>query len=142
MKYEIESYLSVGPIRLGMIRSDTNTLLGKPKRFLKNKSDTAVPVDDYSNLGMHVHYDDHEKCEAVEMFDPAQVNFMGKDLIGSPFHEIKDYFGKLDENLKLDASGFISEKFGFGVYAPYAKDEPHEPIEGVIVFRKGYYEKT
>jgi hypothetical protein len=39
----------------------------------------------------------------------------------------------------LDETGFTSNEFGFGVYAPFAVEEPDDPIESVIVFERGYY---
>ncbi|MDP4145812.1 MAG: hypothetical protein Q8936_15205 [Bacillota bacterium] len=60
--------------------------------------------------------------------------------------EIKPYigtepilFGMTSEQIENDC-GFTSHKFGIGIYAPFAQDKPGEPVEGVIVFAKGYYD--
>lgn len=66
----------------------------------------------------------------------AEVKFIGKDLLGLPFENVKDMFSQLDEKLEIDANGFTSYKFGVGIYVPY-----HEAkVEGVIVFEKGFYD--
>lgn len=142
MNYEIQPFNLIGPIQLGMTRQAIHERLGEPLKFLKTKSDTSIPVDAYNKHGFHIYYDDDEKCEAIEMFDPAQVSFEKKKLIGTPYQEVKEYFVKKDEYLEEDKAGFTSKMLGIGVYAPLAGKEPQEPTEGVIVFRKGYYEEN
>jgi hypothetical protein len=46
----------------------------------------------------------------------------------------------IDPEVELNDSGLISRKFRFGLYADGVRKRPEVPIQGVIVFEKGYYE--
>ncbi|OGL65909.1 hypothetical protein A3F52_05020 [Candidatus Uhrbacteria bacterium RIFCSPHIGHO2_12_FULL_47_11] len=140
MGYIFQPFQSIGEIVFNMTRKQVRqTLKGKVKEFLKTPQSKRM-TDAFGDLGFHVYYDDQEQCEAVELFNPAQVSFEGKQLIGTPYQEVKEHFIKKDEHLEEDGAGFISKKLGFGVYAPFAGKEPQEPIESVLVFRKEYHD--
>jgi len=79
-------------------------------------------------------------CEAIEFFGEAKVIINNETILGKSYTEIKDMFEAIDDSIDFDATGLTSFKYGVGVYAPFAEDEPDEPVESVIVFEKGYYD--
>jgi hypothetical protein len=126
-----------GDIVFGMTQSDVRAALGHEPKI--KKSDSIVPSDFFSQHGMLVHYSDEGVVEAIEIGAPATPVFMGKPLIGVPFEGVDHWLRSMDPRLQSDAAGLTSYRFGVGVYAPQALKSPRQPVEGVIVFRPGYY---
>jgi hypothetical protein len=62
-------------------------------------------------------------------------------LFGQPFAEIERWLRMIDPDVRSDSSVLKSLTFGIGLYAPSALHEPQSPVEGVIVFRRGYYDQ-
>lgn len=138
MKFSIEPYVGVGKIKLGMNQEDIHEVLNEePSRFKKFQDD-EYETEAYENF--YVYYKKNGTCEAIEFFSPANVMLNGINLLELPFKDIEKYFLKIDENVVIEETGLTSYKYGVGIYAPYALDEPLEKAEGVIVFEKGYYE--
>ncbi len=42
-------------------------------------------------------------------------------------------------DIKMDSDGATSYKLGIGLYVPTIKKSKKELVQGVIVFKKGYY---
>jgi hypothetical protein len=142
MEFEITPYVGVGPIALGMTRSEVRRRLEAPvEPFMKSQTG-AAPTDAFDTLGIHAHYDSDERCEAVEFGRLlTRPTFRGQQLLGQPFAEIHAWLQTIDPDVDSDSSGLTSLTFGFGLYAPSALDDPQSPIEGVIVFKRGYYDQ-
>lgn len=66
--------------------------------------------------------------------------FQGIDLFKLTYAELKCYVKKQDLMIKKDGAGFTSYKLGIGIYAPSAETEPDELVEGIIIFKNGYYD--
>jgi hypothetical protein len=99
-----------------------------------------LPTDAFDSLGIHVYYKQPGVCEAVEMASPAEPIFQDEPLFNRPFAELRRWFKKIDPQIEVDESGLTSYKFGIALYAPSSADEPQLPVEGVLVFAKGYYD--
>jgi hypothetical protein len=140
MKLEIQPYVGVGPIKFGMTIDEVRKVTGeKPKPFRKTPDD-VIPTDAFDELGLHIFYKEPGICEAVEMALAADPTFQGQHLIERSFSQILSWLQTIDDAIKVDESGLTSFKFGIGVYAPEAAEQPDAPVEAVIVFEKGYYE--
>ncbi|HYO62032.1 MAG TPA: hypothetical protein VER08_00090 [Pyrinomonadaceae bacterium] len=140
MRLEITAYTGVGPVKFGMTREEVRLAVGPPVRPFMKTPDDELPTDAFDDLGVHVYYKKPGVCEAVEMGSPAEPTFRGQVLIGRPYSELRRWFESLDESVETDDTGLLSYKYGVGLYAPAAEEEPDEPVEGVIVFERGYYE--
>lgn len=127
----------VANILFGMSRDVIRESIGMQPRA--KRTDSPVPADLFPNLGLIIHYDADGVVEAIEMAEPAVPLFFSKSLIGQPFDEIVNWFRSIDPRTIIDESGLTSFRFGIGLYAPHAATSPRDPIEGVIVFRPGYY---
>jgi hypothetical protein len=140
MEFEIVPYVGVGPISFGMTRAEIRKVLAAPVESFKKTPTSAVAADAFGTLGFHVHYDSNDRCKAVE-FGRVENNptFRGRKFSGQSFAETKRWLQELDPDIRIDSSGLRSLKFGFGLYAPSASQDPQAPVEGVIVFRLGYY---
>ncbi|WP_071461539.1 hypothetical protein [Bacillus massilinigeriensis] len=137
MEFNIMPYIGVGKIHLGMTSDEVQTALNSKAEKFRKFDDDECETDSFE--WCHVFYKKSGVCEAIELFAPAFVIFNGEYLIGKSFSKVKDFVSQFDEKLQIDESGFTSLKLGFGVYAPFAESEPLEPVEGVIVFEKDYY---
>jgi len=138
LKFKITSYVGAGCITFGMTRDSVRKYFDNKFREFKKTPCSETLTDDFELC--HVYYQIQGTCEAVEFFGEAEVVFNDKKIIGRAYSEIKDMFQKIDELLDINDAGFTSFKYGIGVFAPFALDEPNEPIESVIVFEKDYYD--
>jgi hypothetical protein len=140
MDFPIRPHIGAGPLVFGMSREEVRAALGeRPKAFRKGNS--AVLTDDFRSHQLHVYYSIGDYVEAIEFFGEAAVSFDGRILLGRPFLPERDGFSQLDPHLELDGAGLTSSALGIGLYAPFASKEPLEPVEAVIVFERGYYER-
>lgn len=138
MEFSIEPYTGSGEILLGMTSQQIEEILSaKPRKFKKFRDD-EFETDAFDMF--YVYYKSPGICEAIEFFKPAVVTFSGVNLMQKSYDELKRLFLSLDEDTECDDSGLTSYKYGIGIYAPLAEDEPLEPAEGVIIFEKGYYD--
>jgi hypothetical protein len=133
----IEPYLGIGNIQLGMSRATIRAVLGNHTSFKKTAS-AKMETDAFDDAGVHVYYDDSDCAEAFEMFLPAHPTLHGRSLLGNPYGTVRAWASTLDPQLTDNDAGFDSKALGISVYAPDATVAPDEPVESVLIFRKGY----
>ena len=139
MTLEIKPYEGAGGILFGMTPEQVRSIIGNEVKTFKKASSTRSFTDAFIGKGIHVYYDEDNKCEAIEFAAPSNPTFKGYKLIEIPFIEVKETFIVMDDKLEVDETGFTSPKYGIGVYVPTLKDSMFEPIQGVIAFKAGYY---
>lgn len=137
MVFEIRPYIGAGTVLLGMTSEQIKCVMGVLPRKFKRFEDEEY-TDEYA--GFFVYYKANGKCEAIEFFEPSSILFKGHYIINRPYIEVKNFFKDIDSSIEMNDAGFTSVKYGIGVYAPYADDEPYEPVESVIIFEQGYYD--
>jgi hypothetical protein len=144
MELTITPFESVGPVAFGaspeVVRAATNSPW---TTFLKNLEAPDMPTDAFDEAGFHVYYADG-KCEAVECFSPASLIFQGKELIGQPYQQIKEWLESIDSMIVHDGeSGLQARSYGIGVYAPdfSEAERPDAVVQGVIVVDREYFDK-
>lgn len=140
MLYDIKPYVGAGPVEFGMSVSEVRNAIGGEFHTFKKTAISEMPTDAFKDKGIHVYYKNPGVCEAIEFGTPSEPIFLGHKLVGLPFKEAKKIFEKLDDSLDIDETGFTSYRFGIGVFVPTLKKSKSEPIQGVIVFEKGYYD--
>jgi hypothetical protein len=138
MDYDLRPYDGVGALRLGISREEVHKVAGLPSdSFLK----AGVSLtDQYDSLGILVYYDSEEKVEAIELFSPAKPTLHSREVLGRPIREIIEWWKSLDPNLAADEAGLTSRTLGIGAYAPGAARDSDDPVQGVIIFKRGYYD--
>ncbi|MBE6068548.1 MAG: hypothetical protein E7211_12770 [Clostridium lundense] len=138
MKFEINPYIGAGDILLGMTSEQIQNIIGIVPTKFKKVDTSKMYTDAYE--WFHVYYNDKGKCEAIEIFEPSMPVFKGQYLINRPFIEVKKYFDTIDDSIEINDAGFTSFKYGISIYAPFAEDEPFEPVESISIFEYGYFE--
>jgi hypothetical protein len=136
---EVISYKGVSGVWLAMTMSQVRAALGEPDSSFRKSEDSEYLTDAYDRFGMHISYRSPGICDAIELFSPATPKFQGQALLDRSFREVWDWMQGIDPSVVVDETGFTSNEFGFGVYAPLAEEAPDDPIESVIVFERGYY---
>ena len=131
--WEIEPFSKVGPIAFGQSRNEVRSALDSEYRAFK-KAEGENDTDAYDSLGIHVYYDDDDHVEFVEAFSPAQLSFEGIALVGRNVGEVVAELGELGYDAEQDDVGYNYDDLGTGL--TINGDE----IEGVCVFKKGYYD--
>ncbi|RMG35030.1 MAG: hypothetical protein D6732_09985 [Methanobacteriota archaeon] len=64
----------------------------------------------------------------------------GFTFIGKPFSEIRPFLESRDPDFDEDDDGITSYKLGIALYIPALRHGDWATVEGIMVFRKGYYE--
>jgi hypothetical protein len=141
MSWEIAPYIGVGPIRFGMSPEEIRRTLGSPVRP-SQKSASTIPADFFTELGIFVDYAPPGLCQAAEFAGPASPTFCGQRLLGRPYAGAERWLASLDPDVRRHDAGLHSDLFGIGLYASAPHKSPADPIEGVIVFARGYYDVT
>lgn len=138
---DISSYLGAGPLTFGMTREEVRAAMHeKPRSYLKSAT-SEFPTDTFVSGTVHAYYRAPGVLQAIEFYGPANPTFSGVSLVGKPFAEVQAWFESLDHALLLNPAGFTSKELGIGVYAPSAYKDPTDPVESVIAFEKGYYDR-
>lgn len=141
MKLEIRPYIGVGPITFGMTAEEVRSILHCSYKEFKRTPMSKTTMDAFQPLGIFVCYDTDRKCNAVEMTQPAQPSYGVHELLGSSFAKVSELIRGLDLEVVLDAAGLTSFALGIGLYADGWKKNSLQPVESVIGFQRGYYEK-
>ena len=141
MIYNIIEYSGMNEIVFDMKKEDIDSRVKNKYFFVKSSTEnTGESIETYKEF--FIYYDKNNKIEAIEFhnFAEAEVIFQGINLFSLTYEEIKSYVEKSDLMIKTDGAGFVSFKLGIGIYAPSAEKEPDELVEGIIIFKKGYYD--
>ena len=123
-----------------MTTTEVREALGTEYRIGTRGDEPQHPYDYFTKYGFFVYYDMSGKVEAVEFGSRGKPMLGGVNLLGLSFEDLFKQITALDSDVKFDGDGFISTKLGVGCYAPGGEEEPEEPAEGIIVFRRGYYD--
>jgi hypothetical protein len=138
VELDVRPNQGLGPLQLGLKREELRRALGTPSRSFKKAEDSTL-TDAFDDAGIQIYYDAHDVCEAIEVASPAVPILQGRELLGKPFSEVRDWLSSLDPDLEVDDSGLTAPSIGLGIYAPSAEKSPDDPVEAVILFRRGYY---
>ena len=134
--YEIIPYVGIGEIQFGMKCDEVCELLGEDYRRINNVYTTGYRVC-YPNLNMH--FDGNDVLIAIEGNEVAGLSYQGFEIAGKPFNEVSRYLKSFDKEIKTDSAGATSYRLGIGLYVPTIKKSKKELVQGVIVFKEGYY---
>lgn len=139
--YEIEPYSGVGPIRLGMTRNEVHRVIAAERREAAHRG-SDPPGDYFPHLGLFVDYRPPGVCDFVECGGPLALTFQGMTFLGQPYRTARAWFAARDPDLETDGAGLTSKRFGIALYAPGAEKDPDDPVEGVAIFERGYYDRA
>lgn len=128
MRIDIIPNVGFNNILFGMSRDEVREKLGEPEEFYKADDDVNT-TDDFGFC--HVFFDENNKCEAVEIFDEAEV-YMDNMLI---FPTDLASAEKIIEDSEQDDDGLISYSGSIGIYAPDGA------MESILCGKKGYYDE-
>lgn len=134
--YEIKPYIGVGDIEFGMNGEKVCSIMGNEYRRIDNQ---YTPGFRLCFPQMHIFFDDNNCCNAIEGNILSGFYYKDIQIAGKPFKIIKKIFEEFDNNMDINQDGFTSYKLGIGVYVPTLKKSKNELIQGVIVFKEGYF---
>ncbi|NJM55312.1 MAG: hypothetical protein HC841_04820, partial [Verrucomicrobiae bacterium] len=121
--------------------SDIVSILGAVSH-IKNKTYASGALYYYKKNSIMVDFDDAGSPKAFQFSAPYDPRYDNVSFIGVPYSKVLEWFKANDDNLKKDGAGCFSNKLGIGVYAGSAEKAPEEPVQAIIVFRRGYYESN
>jgi hypothetical protein len=134
----IVPYVSVGPIKLGMTRDQVRAALASTPREFQKGFDARRKNDAFEDRDLHVHYRDESVCDAVALWEGSKPILDGLDLMSMRYPVLLDKLRRLDPDLEVDASSFISRACGVSISGSLERATP----ECVFVFERGYYDKA
>lgn len=126
MKLDAIPTIRVGDVSFGMDRDKVRGVFGNAVEFYKFDDDENT-TDDFGFC--HVYYDKDNKCEAVEIFDDAEVYVDNVRIFPADFMTAK----KVITDFEQDEDGLISYSQSIGIYAPDGD------IESILFAKKNYY---
>lgn len=129
---EITPFTGLGAIFFGETRQKVRRLVdSKCHAFRKDIGENET--DAFDELGLHIYYDIEDRVEFIEAFDPALVTFRGVLFLGRSIDEVASAMSALGYSAIQTDVGLKYETVGIALTAPSGV------IEGVGVFRRGYY---
>jgi hypothetical protein len=139
-RFTVRSFDGVGPLKLGMRRDEVRRELnGKVEEFRKGPNSPTLS-DFFAETMMVAYYDLEDRLEAVEFGDELVADWNGILLVGRPAKAIFDDVKQYSSKVEIDDDGVIFHDLGFGLYSPGWLEGDSEMNEGVIVFKRSYYE--
>jgi hypothetical protein len=139
--YEIISYESVGPLKLGALRDEIISIIG-PTDDTQSIDNTLI--DSYFEEGLTIHYDAAAQyCKAIAMTSPACPTYQGQALMNQPWIDIVGWLTKIDSKVELIDIGLIGYDTGIDicrVYVSTANGYEVAVVNVVGIFRPDYWE--
>jgi hypothetical protein len=112
--YELDLGKSVGPIQLGMHRSEVIQILGEPENTIPH---TLSIRDNYYGIGLSLEYRPaDELCNHITVWSPSQLMYEGKDLLMLPWSQLEHWFALLDSEFEEVYDGWQSDKVGIAIH--------------------------
>ena len=95
-----------------------------------------------ADLGMHIVFND-KLGSVVESIEISQgtVYFNDIDLLNNEFNVVKEYFKRLDNEIKLEEDNFSSSKFGVGINCDIVDGQVSNYPTSILVFSEDYLKK-
>ena len=128
MRINVVPTSKVGKVEFGMNREEVRALLGEATEFYKFEDDSNT-TDDFGFC--HVFYNQDNKCEAVEIFNDAEVFCNDILIFPTDFITAKKAISDFEE----DDEGLISHSQSIGIYAPDGE------MESILFGKTGYYDE-
>lgn len=125
-KWIAEPLNGVNGVLFGMSRKDVREALKLPCKEFKKSKFSKNTTDDFGIC--HVFYDEDNRCQAIEVFDDAEITVNGKCIFPTDVEEVRSVF-QFEEN----EGCFINRELSIGIYAPNGQ------IESILFAVKGYY---
>lgn len=132
-RIDVIPLIRVNGVKFGMNRSEVRAVLGEASEFFKTDSCTNT-TDDFGYC--HVFYDNNDRCEAIEIFDDAEVYINDKLIFPINKEQALNSFRSVFDDFIQDDDGLISYKFSIGIYAPY------ESMESILIGKENYYDES
>lgn len=129
---DIRPFVSIGELRFGESRDNVRGQLGGTFVTFR-KGGGKSSTDAYNELGLHLYFDANDKLEFVEAFSPAEIYIFGIALLGRDQEKVGELLAVRGYEFVRDDVGLQFNALGLGFTAPEGV------IEGVALFKRGYY---
>ena len=129
--FKIKIFEGTDTIKIGMTSQEISGIVGEmPEKTPKGEGERLADMYDFG----FICYDKSGKCEAIEFFDTAQVEWNGGDLMKKSTKEVMAMLKELDSDLDIeDEDIFSSLKYSIGIYGEEGK------VKSVYVGRERIY---
>jgi hypothetical protein len=113
----------VGPLIVGMPRSDVRSLLGDDFITFKKTAEALNTTDAFDGHELHVYYDESDTVKGVEFFKGSSFLWKGTALAGEIYAKVKECFSREGVDFSIDSYGVYADKLGMEFYIPDIDDE-------------------
>ena len=135
----IQPNAGLGALRFGMLRPavrqgfmDAHDTFTRAEQAFEERDEE---VDAYDALGLHLHYDENNALEYIELFPPASPTWDGLHLLDLSLEEIERVATARGYSVSRDETGLDIRSLGIGIYS-----ENGSQPQAVSVYREGYYD--
>ena len=144
MQFDFQPYEGAGALRFGMTPEKVKKVLGDPdERLVRNKYSEMLGTFEYlyNAIGLHIHFNWNDSLDSISFMAPASLTFREKDLMSVPFYELRDWIRDIDPAAEdVEDPDIQSNLLGITTYSPNAEDDPSEPAESIMIFKREYFE--
>lgn len=141
MKLDVRPNIGVGALLFGMPRASVRSIIGSPFREFGRNGVSAIDSDQYRGTGIHAHFDANDRLEALEFAEPAKPMLTGQNLLALDMSEARALCRASGGAIHDHPDGPISRALGLGFWSPDAHEDAKAPVEAVIAFGPGYFER-
>jgi len=148
-RFEIDTYLGIGPIILGMTRNEVHAaMFGAPTPFMRSP-EAKYETDAYDDSGLHIYYGgDDERAVFIEAFHCSNVKFIynGLSIFDTPTEKLIEHVANdgvcTVEEPRLH---YIFDGLDMSLWRSYAPQPDEDDDEGVFeslgIGDLGYFSK-
>ena len=140
--YNIQPFIGLGNLKLGMGKSEIRQLLNEPFTSVASERDTVFvgwyrPQSDYFKRSkIKVEYDESDQCTFIEMAENTEAVFEGVQLFKLTYRELLEFIKKQDPNVEEEAESFSSPRLGIAATATDEEDYLSLPASLLAIFAK------
>ncbi len=140
--FTITPHAGVDRFLFGMDRGDVISLLeAEVVKPFKRGAETVAPSDYLPRLGVFFYYDAAMCLEAIEFSAPASPLLGTFHFLGQGFNVVRGHLSTLDPDATANIDGIISQALGISLWVPLGKNDATAPVESLLAFKPGYYDR-
>ncbi len=132
-QWEILPFQGLGELRFGMSKASVHAILGDNCTAV-DKYRSPNLREAYTDLGIHVDYDEHDQVEFIETTRRCNPTYNGVEFFALELQAVLEQLSDLGISYEEDVDGYDFTEQGFVLYVPVSS------IEAVAVYRRGYYD--
>jgi hypothetical protein len=140
MNYSLIPLTSLGPIKLGALRTEVHQIMGEPEASFRKTPASLHDTDSFNSRGFHLYYrDEPAVVEFIEVFAATEVNFnlFGLDPFSAPIDQLVALLETKTPGRQEEDESWIFPELSISLWQ---EDPSSDVVTAVGLGIKGYFE--